>query len=167
MKPFLSQRTFGKIAIFSSDKSKWKPCVHGQISPDQLPVMCGGTNLTRMDKLIGLSVLDMDGDESVKNGVKCVTVAPGVAVPVEIIVPDLGCALTWKFKTENHDISYSVKFGDEVLVKQQRLDSHLKSVEGSIICKQAGVYTIWFDNSFSRMKSKVVKYIIAIEDKKN
>ena len=166
MKPLLSQRTFGKIQICDTNASKWKPILTEAVPRDQLPALFGGPKLTQLDELLGLDELDLDEDNKGQPGRSCVTVGSGKTSPVELKVPLEGSILSWKFKTEENDISYSVTFGDKVLVKNQRVDCHSRPVEGSIICPSTGVYTLTFDNSFSRFRSKLVKYKITVESPK-
>ncbi|CAG7725861.1 unnamed protein product, partial [Allacma fusca] len=45
IKPILSQRTFGKVYVFDSNDTKWKPVLRQIVSEDRLPVAWGGKNV--------------------------------------------------------------------------------------------------------------------------
>ena len=166
MKPLLSQRTFGKIQIYDTNESKWKPVLAKAVPPNQLPALLGGPKLTKWDESLGLSELDLDDENNGQAGKSSVNVPAGKSLSIEIKVLLEGSALSWKFKTEENDISYSVNFGNKVLVQNQRVDCHSRPVEGSIICASAGVYVLSFDNTFSRFRSKLVKYKVTVESPK-
>jgi hypothetical protein len=64
----------------------------------------------------------------------------------------------WQFTTDNYDIGFTVDFNGEVVVPLTRYNSHLSKVEGSYYCRETGLLSLRFDNSYARMRSKKVSY---------
>lgn len=54
--------------------------------------------------------------------------------------------------------------GTEVVVPYSRLNSHQDLQTGSLPCRRPGKYILVFDNSFSRWRSKVVRYRVMMRD---
>jgi len=137
------------------------------IPSDILPVCLGGNNVSsvinngKRDKRTILQRLN-----SMNPGFKSLRVKAGETIPLEINVSTPDTVLSWEFQTENHDIGYSIFYeGKEEVVPFSRVDSQLKEVKGSIICRHPGRYVIAFDNTYSRLRAKSVLYKISLSTK--
>ncbi|ESP03012.1 hypothetical protein LOTGIDRAFT_111159, partial [Lottia gigantea] len=78
-------------------------------------------------------------------------------LPVKIDTPNT--TLYWQFTSKPKDIVFSVKYtanepsplGDcDILVEPCKCNSHIQSVEGELLAKQSGIYTLIFDNTYSK-----------------
>ncbi|XP_041347285.1 FYVE and coiled-coil domain-containing protein 1-like isoform X2 [Gigantopelta aegis] len=101
-----------------------------------------------------------------------VWVKPGksFAVPVSIQTPDT--VLFWEFSSQPKDIVFSVNYRETTstardsaveVVPPCKCDSHKHAVHGEITAKQTGIYTLLFDNSYSKITSKKVHYILKLK----
>ncbi|XP_070536598.1 FYVE and coiled-coil domain-containing protein 1-like [Ptychodera flava] len=111
--------------------------------------------------------LESFSEESYEEWIKA---GKSYAVPVKVDKP--GVVLCWEFSTEPKDIAFSVTYKEseetilkesQVLIPLFRCNSHRQSVQGELIAKQAGIYTLIFDNSFSRFTSKKARYKLQIK----
>lgn len=68
---------------------------------------------------------------------------------LDIIIPEKGTKLEWKFTTELHDIAFGVEFEvpGAVDIPVGRVPSNKEVQEGSVICGSKGSFT--FDNRYS------------------
>ena len=103
-----------------------------------------------------------------------VTVPPRTTSLVPVVVREAGSVLHWVFKTENYDVSFSVHYqpltetGTETetrppaekkcVLANQRYDSHLVPEQSYLVCQLSGTYFLHFDNSYSWVHSKQVRY---------
>ncbi|XP_054624065.1 FYVE and coiled-coil domain-containing protein 1-like isoform X2 [Dunckerocampus dactyliophorus] len=83
-----------------------------------------------------------------------------------------GATVTWTFTSEPKGISFSVVFREsaetpleqsKVLIPLTRCNSHKETINGEMKVRNAGEYTLIFDNSFSRFISKRVMYHLALD----
>ncbi|XP_076455922.1 uncharacterized protein LOC143290403 isoform X2 [Babylonia areolata] len=90
------------------------------------------------------------------------------AVPISISTPDT--VVTWQFTVQPKDIEFSITYHHdsqqpvsqaEVVVVPKRCNSVKEPIQGELTARQAGVYTLVFDNSYSRMTSKKVHYTLS------
>ena len=103
-----------------------------------------------------------------KTVLKCHTVSHSVKA---------GDVAVWKFRTKKHDIGFSVDIDGVEVVKYERVNSHEKVVCGLFEVPQgstqrekdkAGVETllkIFFDNSYSKLRAKDLRYIWGVYSK--
>lgn len=76
--------------------------------------------------------------------------------------------IDWKFKTDNHDISFQLSFKDDAsneettMIPLKRVDSNKKIQEGSKTAIRKGTFVLTFDNRYSYTKSKSLKYKIVV-----
>ncbi|KAJ8569539.1 hypothetical protein ON010_g5723 [Phytophthora cinnamomi] len=75
--------------------------------------------------------------------------------------------LTWKFSTERRDINFGVRFLEEnngeeweEIVALQRMQSQLKEQTGSFRATCAGTLVFTWDNSYSVIRSKLLRFAI-------
>ncbi|CAG5861567.1 unnamed protein product [Menidia menidia] len=91
---------------------------------------------------------------------------------VTVAVGDFGTTLKWTFSSEPKSIYFSVVFLEssdaqveqsKVLIPLTRCSSHKERIQGQLKVRHPGLYTLIFDNSFSRFISKKVFYHLTVE----
>lgn len=91
---------------------------------------------------------------------------------ITITVRDCGPTISWVFSSEPKSISFSVVHRDstdtpvehsKVLIPLTRCNSHKETIHGQLKVRHTGLYTLIFDNSFSRFISKKVFYHLTME----
>uniref|UniRef100_A0A672T8C8 FYVE and coiled-coil domain-containing protein 1 n=1 Tax=Sinocyclocheilus grahami TaxID=75366 RepID=A0A672T8C8_SINGR len=91
---------------------------------------------------------------------------------IPITVGDRGPIISWVFSSEPKSISFTVVYREtldtpvehaKVLIPLTRCNSHKETIQGQLKVRNPGVYTLVFDNSFSRFLSKKVNYHLTIE----
>uniref|UniRef100_A0A3Q3KEL3 GOLD domain-containing protein n=2 Tax=Monopterus albus TaxID=43700 RepID=A0A3Q3KEL3_MONAL len=91
---------------------------------------------------------------------------------ITVAVSDSGLTISWTFSSEPKSISFSVVYQEsadtlveqsKVLIPLTRCNSHKETVQGQLKARHPGLYTLIFDNSFSRFISKKVFYHLTIE----
>ncbi|KAJ3598984.1 hypothetical protein NHX12_032947 [Muraenolepis orangiensis] len=91
---------------------------------------------------------------------------------ISIAVGDPGPSITWVFSSEPKSISFSVVYREgpdtpveqaKVLIPLTRCNSHKQTIQGQLKTRNPGLYTLIFDNSYSRFISKKVLYHLTIE----
>ncbi|KAL1023160.1 hypothetical protein UPYG_G00037120 [Umbra pygmaea] len=91
---------------------------------------------------------------------------------ISVAVGDCGHTVSWLFSSEPKSISFSVVYreNDDVSVEQSkvlipltRCNSHKETIQGQLKVRNPGLYTLIFDNSFSRFISKKVFYHLTVE----
>ena len=95
------------------------------------------------------------------------TIARSDKLEVAISIPAEGSNLAWEFKTQAHDIGFSVSHENESgekteIVSYERCDCSKEQVNGSIERVKSGKYLLLFDNTFSYLRSKTVTYQVFI-----
>uniref|UniRef100_A0A4W5MSR0 GOLD domain-containing protein n=1 Tax=Hucho hucho TaxID=62062 RepID=A0A4W5MSR0_9TELE len=78
---------------------------------------------------------------------------------ITIAVVDCGPTVSWVFSSEPKSISFSVVYREtadvpveqsKVLIPLTRCNSHKETIQGQLKVRNPGLYTLIFDNSFSR-----------------
>ncbi|CAG5125077.1 unnamed protein product, partial [Candidula unifasciata] len=96
-----------------------------------------------------------------------VWIKPGKTYIVPVDIEHKNTVLLWEFTSHPKDIVFSVTYRSnelisiteaEVIVAPCKCDSHKQTVRGELMAKQAGIYTLVFDNTYSKMISKKVHY---------
>ncbi|XP_069072502.1 FYVE and coiled-coil domain-containing protein 1 isoform X1 [Pleurodeles waltl] len=91
---------------------------------------------------------------------------------IPITVTELGITISWVFSSDTKSISFSVVYQEseespldqfKVLIPMTRCNSHKETIRGQLKARKCGIYTLIFDNSFSRFISKKVFYHLAAE----
>ncbi|NXU16848.1 FYCO1 protein, partial [Pardalotus punctatus] len=91
---------------------------------------------------------------------------------IPITVTELGLTISWIFSSDPKSISFSVVYQEsedtpldqcKVLIPMTRCNSHKETIRGQIKVRNSGIYTLIFDNTFSRFISKRVFYHLAVE----
>ncbi|NXH23210.1 FYCO1 protein, partial [Bucco capensis] len=91
---------------------------------------------------------------------------------IPITVTELGLTISWIFSSDPKSISFSVVYQEsedtpldqcKVLIPMTRCNSHKETIRGQVKVRNSGIYTLIFDNTFSRFISKRVFYHLAVE----
>ncbi|XP_040895976.1 FYVE and coiled-coil domain-containing protein 1 [Toxotes jaculatrix] len=91
---------------------------------------------------------------------------------ITVVVSDCGPTISWMFSSEPKSISFSVVYREstdtqveqsKVLIPLTRCNSHKETIQGQLKVRHPGLYTLIFDNSFSRFISKKVFYHLTME----
>lgn len=91
---------------------------------------------------------------------------------ITVAVGDRGPTISWVFSSEPKSISFSVVYREsadvhveqsKVLIPLTRCNSHKETIQGQLKVRNAGLYTLIFDNSYSRFISKKVFYHLTME----
>jgi hypothetical protein len=129
--------------------------------PNPDPNMYGCPTLT-------FEVIGPDGLESPED----LWVLPGKVYMVPIEISSAGAELAWEFSTEYKNIHFSVIFKEsdlvvneeaEVLIPTCKCNSHKHSIQGELVARKTGIYSLLFDNSASRFTSKKLHYKLRVK----
>ncbi|KAI1292016.1 SEC14-like protein 2 [Halotydeus destructor] len=189
VKPFLADETANKVYVYAKD-DMWREKILYDIDEQELPAYWGGLKTDPVDGdprcpslvCLGgqvpcsyytapsrrLSIDSSSMDTIIVDKKSCQLVEMLVEVP--------GSMLKWEFKTDEHDIGFSVyrqraieelegaNSGDdeEIIVPPQRVNSHLVPEDGLVIVDKPGKYVIKFDNTYSWYRSKKVMHSIMV-----
>ncbi|KAG7230838.1 hypothetical protein INR49_019652, partial [Caranx melampygus] len=91
---------------------------------------------------------------------------------ITVAMGDCGPTISWMFSSEPKSISFSVVYREsmdtqveqaKVLIPLTRCNSHKETIQGQLKVRHPGLYTLIFDNSFSRFISKKVFYHLTME----
>uniref|UniRef100_A0A493U439 GOLD domain-containing protein n=1 Tax=Anas platyrhynchos platyrhynchos TaxID=8840 RepID=A0A493U439_ANAPP len=91
---------------------------------------------------------------------------------IPITVTEMGLTISWVFSSDPKSISFSVVYQEsedtpldqcKVLIPMTRCNSHKETIRGQVKVRNSGIYTLIFDNTFSRFISKRVFYHLTIE----
>ncbi|XP_024134159.1 FYVE and coiled-coil domain-containing protein 1 isoform X1 [Oryzias melastigma] len=91
---------------------------------------------------------------------------------ITVAVSDCGPTISWMFSSEPKSISFSVVYREswdaqveqsKVLIPLTRCNSHKETVQGQLKVRAPGLYSLIFDNSFSRFVAKKVFYHLTME----
>ncbi|XP_046633790.1 SEC14-like protein 2 isoform X2 [Daphnia pulicaria] len=178
IKPFLHECDGPKIKVFGSDKKEWTSALLEEIEADQLPAFYGGTmtdpdgdpkcpSKLNMGGKIPSSYYLSNNPPVAKDYMETMSIGAGGRKKLKYDVDVVRSNLKWEFMTEGGDIKFglSIKHAKITndLVALSHVDSHLIMEEGEIVCEQPGKYVFEFDNTFSYLRSKKLRYHILIE----
>ncbi|KAK7132716.1 hypothetical protein R3I93_019067 [Phoxinus phoxinus] len=116
--------------------------------------------------------LDIDEIPHFGDGSRELFVKSSCYSAIPITVGDHGPIISWVFSSEPKSISFTVVYKEtldtpieqaKVLIPLTRCNSHKETIQGQLKVRNPGVYTLIFDNSFSRFLSKKVNYQLTIE----
>nr|XP_020660239.1 FYVE and coiled-coil domain-containing protein 1 isoform X1 [Pogona vitticeps]XP_020660240.1 FYVE and coiled-coil domain-containing protein 1 isoform X1 [Pogona vitticeps]XP_020660241.1 FYVE and coiled-coil domain-containing protein 1 isoform X1 [Pogona vitticeps] len=91
---------------------------------------------------------------------------------IPITVVETGLTICWVFSSEPKSISFSVVYREsedapldqcKVLIPMTRCNSHKETIQGKVKVRNAGIYILIFDNTFSRFISKKVFFHLAVQ----
>ncbi|KAM9200370.1 FYVE and coiled-coil domain-containing protein 1 isoform 5-T8 [Mergus octosetaceus] len=91
---------------------------------------------------------------------------------IPITITEMGLTISWVFSSDPKSISFSVVYQEsedtpldqcKVLIPMTRCNSHKETIRGQVKVRNSGIYTLIFDNTFSRFISKRVFYHLTVE----
>ncbi|KAH0627255.1 hypothetical protein JD844_002766 [Phrynosoma platyrhinos] len=91
-------------------------------------------------------------------------------IPITAI--ETGLTISWVFSSDPKSISFSVVYQEseeapldqcKVLIPMTRCNSHKETIRGKVKVRNAGIYILIFDNTFSRFISKKVFFHLAVQ----
>ncbi|KAJ6661972.1 hypothetical protein lerEdw1_012819 [Lerista edwardsae] len=91
---------------------------------------------------------------------------------IPITVEEIGLTISWVFSSDPKSISFSVVYQEledtpldqwKVLIPMTRCNSHKETIKGKVKVRNAGIYILIFDNTFSRFISKKVFYHLSVQ----
>ncbi|KAF4518008.1 hypothetical protein B566_EDAN012747 [Ephemera danica] len=94
------------------------------------------------------------------------------ALPLLLAAGDSNVNVTWEFTTEPKCIAFSVLYkkdadipteNSSILVPTTRVNSHQHPIKGRLRARREGLYTLMFDNSYSRFTGKKVNFSLSCE----
>ncbi|CAG7731545.1 unnamed protein product [Allacma fusca] len=163
--PFLSQRTINKFKIIGGGQNNWKRVLLEDIDYSELPSEYGGSNTvhpTQYTNEHGESWPSRSGSFPQESFLTTVVPAKkNVMLSFQLVA---GNRISWNFKTDSYDIGFEFKFNDTQMFPSVRADSHLYTQDGLVDVTEDGTYTLVFDNSYSKYRSKTLHYAILVED---
>ncbi|XP_046633862.1 SEC14-like protein 2 [Daphnia pulicaria] len=180
IKPFLHQATLDKIRIFGYDKEEWAAALLEEIEADNLPLYYGGTMVDPDGDPKCPSKFNMGGEVPYsyylsnsapvpKDYMETINIIAGAGgfKKLKYKIDVANSILRWEFMTEGGDIGFRVYYkSDEEgivdLVPLSRIESHLITEEGQYICEDPGKYVVVFDNTFSILRPKKVRYYVVV-----
>ena len=176
---FIDEGTKNKIHFVRPSEFEEKLC--RLIPKDQLPACYGGnalfpdrncTDAVNMGGIVPEKYYLKNWIDKSELELTLVTVPPRTISLVPVVVREAGSVLHWIFKTESYDISFSVHYQPltetetetgppterKCVLANQRYDSHLVPEQSYLVCQLSGTYFLHFDNSYSWVHSKQVRY---------
>ncbi|XP_007437922.2 FYVE and coiled-coil domain-containing protein 1 [Python bivittatus] len=91
---------------------------------------------------------------------------------IPITVDETGLTISWVFSSDPKSISFSVVYKQseetsldqcKVLIPMTRCNSHKETIRGNVKVRNAGIYILIFDNTFSRFISKKVFFHLSVQ----
>ncbi|XP_052396584.1 FYVE and coiled-coil domain-containing protein 1 isoform X2 [Carassius gibelio] len=150
--------------------------ISSDMTPDEqeemVPVQDAEITLLKSGELTASVPLDIDQILHFGDGSRELFVKSSCYSAVPITVGDRGPIISWVFSSEPKNISFTVVYREtldtpveqaKVLIPLTRCNSHKETIQGQLKVRNPGVYTLIFDNSFSRFLSKKVNYQLTIE----
>lgn len=173
IRPFLSERTAGKVKIFARDG--WLPTLLEYVDPSQLPAQWGGTIVhpeggARCTHVIGpggeLPAAVSRGGGALATDPDAVScfVERGRCLEVPVQVEAAGAKLHWRLQAKDVGFAlWRISGEDRVqLLAPRRIACDRDPECGQMHCEEPGTYTFTFDNSFSWFNGKQLSYVIRV-----
>ncbi|XP_039192085.1 FYVE and coiled-coil domain-containing protein 1 isoform X3 [Crotalus tigris] len=91
---------------------------------------------------------------------------------IPITVDETGLTISWVFSSDPKSISFSAVYKQsedtsldqcKVLIPMTRCNSHKETIRGNVKIRNAGIYILIFDNTFSRFISKKVFFHLSVQ----
>ncbi|XP_040071328.1 SEC14-like protein 2 [Ixodes scapularis] len=179
IRPFLTERTAGKIQIFS--REGWQPVLLKCVDPSQLPAHWGGdlvgpdgdrecTHLVPAGGEVPVNFY-LKSDPRVSEDPSATTcfLERGQKMDVPVKVDSEGLTLSWKFQTSpGHDVGFGVLHisGEHAEPKEVLGVSKVKCdqvAENGRLSAEPGTYIFRFDNSYSWFSKKQLSYVFQVK----
>uniref|UniRef100_A0A8D3A5J2 FYVE and coiled-coil domain-containing protein 1 n=1 Tax=Scophthalmus maximus TaxID=52904 RepID=A0A8D3A5J2_SCOMX len=149
----------------------------GDVTPDdpeeQVPtVQDSEINLLKSGEVTMAVPLSIDAISQFGEGSRELFIKSSCYSVITVDVADCGPTISWMFSSEPKSISFSVVYREstdtqveqaKVLIPLTRCNSHKETIQGQLKVRHPGLYTLIFDNSFSRFISKKVFYQLTME----
>ncbi|KAM9358165.1 FYVE and coiled-coil domain-containing protein 1 [Symphorus nematophorus] len=149
----------------------------GDVTPDDpeehVPtVQDSEINLLKSGEVTMAVPLSIDDISQFGDGSKELFIKSSCYSVITVAVGDCGPTISWMFSSEPKSISFSVVYREsadtqveqsKVLIPLTRCSSHKETIQGQLKVRHPGLYTLIFDNSFSRFISKKVFYHLTME----
>ncbi|XP_073331982.1 FYVE and coiled-coil domain-containing protein 1 [Pagrus major] len=149
----------------------------GDVTPDDpeehVPtVQDSEINLLKSGEVTMAVPLSIDDISQFGDGSRELFIKSSCYSAITVAVGDCGPTISWMFSSEPKSISFSVVFREsadtqmeqsKVLIPLTRCSSHKETIQGQLKVRHPGLYTLIFDNSFSRFISKKVFYHLTME----
>ncbi|XP_078024853.1 FYVE and coiled-coil domain-containing protein 1 isoform X1 [Epinephelus lanceolatus] len=149
----------------------------GDVTPDdpeeQVPtVQDSEINLLKSGEVTMAVPLSIDDISHFGDGSRELFIKSSCYSVITVAVGDCGLTISWVFSSEPKSISFSVVYREstdttveqsKVLIPLTRCSSHKETIQGQLKVRNPGLYTLVFDNSFSRFISKKVFYHLTME----
>ncbi|XP_059197312.1 FYVE and coiled-coil domain-containing protein 1 [Centropristis striata] len=149
----------------------------GDVTPDDpeehVPtVQDSEINLLRSGEVTMAVPLSIDDISQFGDGSRELFIKSSCYSVISVTVGDSGPTISWMFSSEPKSISFSVVYREstdthvdqsKVLIPLTRCNSHKETIQGQLKVRNPGLYTLIFDNSFSRFISKKVFYHLTME----
>uniref|UniRef100_A0A8C1L0F4 FYVE and coiled-coil domain-containing protein 1 n=1 Tax=Cyprinus carpio TaxID=7962 RepID=A0A8C1L0F4_CYPCA len=162
---------------YDSDSHTTTGSISSDVTPDEQEEMVPNVQdaeitLLKSGELTASVPLDIDEILHFGDGSRELFVKSSCYSAIPITVGDRGPIINWVFSSEPKSISFTVVYREtldtpveqaKVLIPLTRCNSHKETIQGQLKVRNPGVYTLVFDNSFSRFLSKKVSYHLSIE----
>uniref|UniRef100_A0A1A7WUX3 FYVE and coiled-coil domain-containing protein 1 n=1 Tax=Iconisemion striatum TaxID=60296 RepID=A0A1A7WUX3_9TELE len=171
-----SQTTGGSL---EGEQDRQHPAAHGigtgGVTPDEDQVTTlqdSEINLLKSGEVTMAVPLSMEDISQFGDGSRELFIKSSCYSVITVSVADCGQTISWMFSSEPKSISFSVVYREssdvqaeqsKVLIPLTRCSSHKERVQGQLKVRHPGLYTLIFDNSFSRFISKKVLYHLTME----
>ncbi|KAL7864145.1 hypothetical protein AOLI_G00155650 [Acnodon oligacanthus] len=129
-------------------------------------------NLLKSGEITSTVLLHIDEISKFGDGSRELFVKSSCYSLISITVGDHGPTVGWVFSSEPKSISFSVVYREsintpveqaKVLIPLTRCNAHKETIQGQLKARNPGVYSLIFDNSFSRFISKKVNFHLTTE----
>ncbi|CAC5395607.1 FYCO1 [Mytilus coruscus] len=111
-----------------------------------------------------MTISTTDLEKGVVNSQNEILIKPGKTFAVPVMVDRFNTTLCWEFNSHPKDVVFGVHYqtmtgsSSEVLIPPCKVDSHKQYVKGELTAKQLGIYSLIFDNTYSRFTAKKIIY---------
>eukprot|EP01127_Copromyxa_protea_P002048 TRINITY_DN11934_c0_g1_i1.p1 TRINITY_DN11934_c0_g1~~TRINITY_DN11934_c0_g1_i1.p1 ORF type:complete len:370 (-),score=60.33 TRINITY_DN11934_c0_g1_i1:50-1159(-) len=149
--PLLDPVTQEKIVILGDD---YEDALREIIDEDSLPVEFGGSCSSCAKGCVPVHFN------------KEVNISAGGKHEEKVELGPQGSTVSWSFRTASHDISFAVihhQPSGQKLTLSPPVRHKNGTLNGSVSVEQGGTVSLVFDNSYSYMTSKTVKYRVEVE----
>ncbi|XP_060889189.1 FYVE and coiled-coil domain-containing protein 1 [Labrus mixtus] len=172
-----SQTTGGSMEGEQDIQASGRLDITGDVTPDDpedqiSTVQDSEINLLRSGEVTVAVPLSIEDISQFGDGSRELFVKSSCYSVITVAVGDCGPTISWMFSSEPKSISFSVVYREsaetqvdqsKVLIPLTRCNSHKETIQGQLKVRHPGLYTLIFDNSFSRFISKKVFYHLTME----
>ncbi|XP_020503248.2 FYVE and coiled-coil domain-containing protein 1 [Labrus bergylta] len=172
-----SQTTGGSMEGEQDRQASGRLDITGDVTPDDpedqiSTVQDSEINLLRSGEVTVAVPLSIEDISQFGDGSRELFIKSSCYSVITVAVGDCGPTISWVFSSEPKSISFSVVYREsaetqvdqsKVLIPLTRCNSHKETIQGQLKVRHPGLYTLIFDNSFSRFISKKVFYHLTME----